>query len=250
MRPFRDNRWSSQISLFIPVCVQWSSHTLQRQLRKDKKEQDFSSRVCPSVWKRRELGKGVFGWGEPTSPWKRREWLGVGLYNGQARMGHPQPGHGAAALALENSSTDGSTDWPQREGDGTRSSLSTAFHLGRGRDPQRPRARPGAVAGDWQEGLWCQQVFQETSRGQPGYQPLCWAGCHGKSWESSWRKVVPVAGKEDVVGILSGGGRHCAWSESGLRKQHGDRGLQDVRKSPANVFEHRSSRDSCKKSLI
>lgn len=50
-------------------------------------------------------------------------------------------------LAPENPSTDGSTDWPQREGDGTWSSLSTAFHLGRDQDPQRPRARPGAVAG-------------------------------------------------------------------------------------------------------
>lgn len=95
MRPFRGNRWSSQISVFIPVCVQWSSHTLQRRLRKDKKEQGFSSWVCPSIWKRRELGKGVFGQRDPTSPWKRREWLGAGLYNGQAGMGHPQPGHGA-----------------------------------------------------------------------------------------------------------------------------------------------------------
>lgn len=95
MRPFRGNRWSSQMSVFIPVCVQWSSQTLQRQLRKDKKEQGFSSRACPSVWKRRELGMGVLGRGEPTSPWKRREWLGVGLYNGQASMGHPQPGQGA-----------------------------------------------------------------------------------------------------------------------------------------------------------
>lgn len=46
--------------------------------------------VCPR--ERREFGQGVFGRGEPTSPWKRREWLGVGLYNGQASMGHPQPG--------------------------------------------------------------------------------------------------------------------------------------------------------------
>lgn len=87
---------------------------------------------------------GVFGRGEPTSPWKHREWLGMGLYNGQARMGHLSLD---TELALESPSTDGSTDWPQREGDGTCSSLSTAFHLGRDQDPQRPRARPGAVAG-------------------------------------------------------------------------------------------------------
>lgn len=90
MRPFRDNKWSPQIPLVIPVCVQRSSQTLQRQLRKDKEEQGFSSRVCPRVCKRREFGKGVFGRGEPTSPWKRREWLGAGLYNGagQDGLGH------------------------------------------------------------------------------------------------------------------------------------------------------------------
>lgn len=51
------------------------------------------SRAFPPgrVWKRRELGEGVFGRGEPTSPWERREWLGAGLYNGLASMGHPQP---------------------------------------------------------------------------------------------------------------------------------------------------------------
>lgn len=243
MRPFRGNRWSSQMSVFIPVCV----HGAVRPC-KGSSERTRRSRAFPHGRAQASGRGGNLGWvclGEENQPALGSAGSGLewGCITGRPAWATLSLDR---ELALESPSTDGSTDWPQREGDGTCSSLSTAFHLGRDQDPQRARAGPGAVAGGWQEGLWCQPVFQETSRGQPGYQPLRRAGCHGKSGESSGGRWFQRQGRRTWWGILSGGGHHCAWLERGLRKQHDDLGLQDIRKSPTNIFDRRSSRDSCK----
>lgn len=105
-------------------------------------------------------------------------------------MVHTLSGHRPAELGLANLSADctptgtnGSTDWLHRKGDTTCFHLSTAFHLGRDQNPQRPWPRSGAMAGDRQEGLRCQQVCQATPWRQPSYQALRWARCYGKMWE-------------------------------------------------------------------
>lgn len=185
--------------------------------------------MCPSVWKRREFGQDLFGQGEPTSPWECREWLRVGLYNGQARIGHPHPGTQSwlwrvpAQMAPQTGPSDkGPPSIPAFPELLTWEEIRTRNGGGRGREQWLVIDR---------------KVYDVTqfSRRHPGGSRVIghYAGQDATVRAGKALEEGGSSGKERRIwwGNLSGGGHHCARSESSMMP----RGLQDVRKSPTNT---------------